>query len=70
VTVQVGDVVVPSLAREAIGDEYEAIFEHAAAVFPGYHLYRRESPVHIPIVVLQPVVEFEPAQEQDATTAR
>jgi len=54
VTVQVDRVVVPSRAREASGEEYEAIFQQAAAVYPGYHLYRRESPVHIPIVVLAP----------------
>jgi deazaflavin-dependent oxidoreductase (nitroreductase family) len=43
-------------AREAAGDEYERIFEQAARGYPGYRLYRAESPVHIPIVVLEPVV--------------
>jgi deazaflavin-dependent oxidoreductase (nitroreductase family) len=57
VTVQVHRVIVPSRAREAVGEEYEAIFAQAAAVYPGYHLYRRESPIHIPIVVLEPELE-------------
>jgi deazaflavin-dependent oxidoreductase (nitroreductase family) len=57
VTVRVDEVTVPSRAREAAGDEYEAIFAQAAAVYPGYHLYRRESPIHIPIVVLEPEPE-------------
>ena len=55
VTVEVDRAIVPSLAREAAGDEYEAIFAQAAAIYPGYRLYRRESPLHIPIVVLEPV---------------
>jgi len=43
-------------AREAAGDEYERIFEQAARGYPGYRLYLAESPIHIPIVVLEPVV--------------
>lgn len=54
VTVQVDRRIVPSRAREAAGEEYEAIFAQAAAIYPGYRLYRRESPLHIPIVVLEP----------------
>ena len=54
VTVQVDRAIIPSLAREAVGEEYEAIFAQAAAIYAGYHLYRRESPIHIPIVVLEP----------------
>jgi deazaflavin-dependent oxidoreductase (nitroreductase family) len=42
------------LAREVVGDEYERVFEVAARGFPGFHLYRAESPIHIPIVVLEP----------------
>jgi deazaflavin-dependent oxidoreductase (nitroreductase family) len=41
-------------AREVVGDEYERVFEIAARGFPGYRLYRAESPIHIPIVVLEP----------------
>jgi len=41
-------------AREVQGDEYEQIFEIAADGYPGYRLYRAESPIHIPIVVLEP----------------
>jgi deazaflavin-dependent oxidoreductase (nitroreductase family) len=59
VTVEVDRLAVPCRAREAAGDEYEAIFEEAAAVYPGYQLYRRESPIHIPIVVLEPAVSPE-----------
>jgi len=44
-------------AREAGGDEYERIFEQAARCYPGYRLYRAESPIHIPIVVLEPITE-------------
>jgi deazaflavin-dependent oxidoreductase (nitroreductase family) len=54
VIVQVDRQVVPSRAREAAGEEYEAIFAQAAAIYPGYHLYRRETPLHFPIVVLEP----------------
>ena len=41
-------------ARAVDGDEYERVFEIAARGFPGFHLYRAESPIHIPIVVLEP----------------
>jgi deazaflavin-dependent oxidoreductase (nitroreductase family) len=41
-------------AREVDGDEYERVFEIAARGFPGFRLYRAESPIHIPIVVLEP----------------
>jgi deazaflavin-dependent oxidoreductase (nitroreductase family) len=41
-------------AREVVGDEYERVFEIAARGFPGFRLYRAESPIHIPIVVLEP----------------
>lgn len=60
VTVQLDRVTVPSLAREVVGEEYETIFAQAAAIYPGYHLYRRESPIHIPIVVLEPLDASEP----------
>ena len=53
-TIQVGASVTPVRAREAFGAEYEAIFEGAAAVYPGYRLYRAEAPHHVPIVVLEP----------------
>jgi deazaflavin-dependent oxidoreductase (nitroreductase family) len=41
-------------AREVVGAEYERLFEVAARGFPGFRLYRAESPIHIPIVVLEP----------------
>jgi deazaflavin-dependent oxidoreductase (nitroreductase family) len=41
--------------REVAGDEYERIFEVAAWGFPGFRLYRAESPIHIPIVALEPL---------------
>lgn len=42
-------------AREAFDDEYETIFERAADAYPGYRLYRAESPHRIPVVVLEPL---------------
>jgi deazaflavin-dependent oxidoreductase (nitroreductase family) len=39
---------------ELDGEAYEAAFEQAAAAYAGYRMYRRESPVHIPIVLLLP----------------
>jgi deazaflavin-dependent oxidoreductase (nitroreductase family) len=53
VTVQSRGTTVVAVARELSGSEYETAFEHAADVYPGYRLYRRESPVHIPIVMLE-----------------
>jgi len=47
-------------AREVEGDEYERVFDVAARAYPGYRLYRAESPVHIPIVVLEPAEPVEP----------
>jgi deazaflavin-dependent oxidoreductase (nitroreductase family) len=46
--------VVPVRPREVFGEEYEALFESAASVYPGYRLYRAEATHHIPIVVLEP----------------
>lgn len=42
-------------ARELAGDEYEAAFELAAGVYPGYRLYRRNARHHIPIFRLESV---------------
>ena len=53
-SIQVRGAKLPSRAREVRGDEYEAIFERAATVYPGYRLYRAASPIQIPIVVLEP----------------
>jgi len=53
-TIQVGGTVTPVRAREVFREEYETIFERAATAYPGYRLYRAESPHHIPIVVLEP----------------
>lgn len=44
----------PALARELMGDDYEAAFELAAASYPGYRLYRRNARHHIPIFRLEP----------------
>jgi deazaflavin-dependent oxidoreductase (nitroreductase family) len=55
-TVQAGGLAIPVLARDLTGDDYEAAFEQAAAAYPGYRVYRRESPIHIPIVLLEPIV--------------
>ena len=51
-SVRVRDRDVPVLARELHGDEYEAAFETAARTYPGYRVYRRRSPIHIPILRL------------------
>lgn len=53
-SVQVRDRVIPIHARELEGAEYEAAFETAARTYPGYRLYRRRSPIHIPILRLEP----------------
>lgn len=45
---------IPVRARELTGDEYEAAFEVAARAYPGYRVYRRRSPIHIPILRLEP----------------
>ena len=55
-TVQVHRRAFEARAREVVGDEYERVFEIATRGYPGYRLYRAESPIHIPIVVLEPVV--------------
>jgi F420H(2)-dependent quinone reductase len=54
-SVQVRDRVMPVRARELEGDEYEAAFEAAARAYPGYRVYRRRSPIHIPVLRLEPV---------------
>lgn len=54
VRLQVGGISTPALARDLEGDEYESAFAQAAAAYPGYRLYRRESPIQIPIVLLEP----------------
>jgi deazaflavin-dependent oxidoreductase (nitroreductase family) len=53
-SVQVGGRTHAVRARDLDGEDYEVAFEHAAAAYPGYRLYRRESPIHIPIVLLEP----------------
>jgi hypothetical protein len=40
-------------ARELAGEEYEAAFEPAARAYPGYRVYRRRSPIHIPVLQLE-----------------
>jgi deazaflavin-dependent oxidoreductase (nitroreductase family) len=44
----------PAIARALADDEYEAAFELAASVYPGYRLYRRDARHHIPIFRLEP----------------
>jgi deazaflavin-dependent oxidoreductase (nitroreductase family) len=53
-TVRVGRREVPIRARELEGDEYEVAFEEAARNYPGYRVYRRRSPLPIPILRLEP----------------
>jgi deazaflavin-dependent oxidoreductase (nitroreductase family) len=53
-SVRVRDREIPLRAREVHGDEYEAAFETAARTYPGYRVYRRRSPIHIPILRLEP----------------
>ena len=52
--VQVRDRRIAIRARELDGDEYEAAFETAARIYPGYRVYRRRSPIQIPILKLEP----------------
>ena len=59
-SIQVHRDVVTVRSREAVGDEYETIFESAAAVYPGFRLYRAEARRPIPIVVLEPVTPMAP----------
>jgi deazaflavin-dependent oxidoreductase (nitroreductase family) len=51
---QVRDRQVAVRALELKGDEYEAAFEAAARAYPGYRVYRRRSPIHIPVLRLEP----------------
>ena len=64
-TIQVGVRTIAIEARDLVGDAYEAAFEQAATAYPGYRLYRRESPLRIPIVLLAPV---EPAPTSPPTS--
>ena len=52
--VQVRERQVAVRARELSGEEYERAFEAAARTYPGYRVYRRRSPIHIPILRLEP----------------
>lgn len=53
-TVRAGARDVPVRARELKGGGYDVAFELAATAYPGYRLYRREAPHHIPILLLEP----------------
>lgn len=53
-TIQVRERAAPVHARELAGGDYETAFEMAARTYPGYRLYRRESPFPIPILRLEP----------------
>lgn len=53
-TVHAHDRQVAVRAVELQGTEYEAAFEAAARIYPGYRVYRRRSPIHIPILRLVP----------------
>ena len=53
-SVRVRDREIPIRAHELRGDEYEVAFEAAARAYPGYRVYRRRSPIHIPILRLEP----------------
>lgn len=52
--VRIGQRDVNVRVHELEDEAYEAAFELAAAGYGGYRLYRRESPVRIPIVLLLP----------------
>ena len=54
-TIQIRGETLAVRARDLDGDAYELAFEQAATAYPGYRLYRRESPVRIPIVLLTPI---------------
>ena len=56
VTIQVRGSLFRAGPREVFGEEYEAIFERAAGAYAGYRLYRAEAALHIPIVILEPLV--------------
>jgi F420H(2)-dependent quinone reductase len=53
-SIQVGHRDIAVRARELVADEYEAAFELAARAYPGYRVYRRASPIQIPILRLEP----------------
>ena len=53
VTVEVGDLAVPVVARDAEGDEYERLFATAARAYPGYRVYRANATSRIPVVALE-----------------
>ncbi len=53
-TIRVRDRSMAVVARELVGDAYEAAFELAAASYAGYRLYRRDARHHIPIFRLEP----------------
>lgn len=69
-TIQVGGATEAVRARDLDGDAYEAAFEQAAAAYPGYRLYRRESPIHIPIVLLEPVAPSAASASASPATPR
>jgi deazaflavin-dependent oxidoreductase (nitroreductase family) len=53
ITVQVGDQVIPVVARDTDGDEYEAWFARAARAYDGYRIYREAAGHRIPVVALE-----------------
>jgi len=65
-TIQIGGRTIAVRARDLDGAAYEAAFEQAAAAYPGYRLYRRESPVPIPIVLLEAIAPLPGAASDGA----
>lgn len=55
-TIQVGGHHAAVRSREVFDATYDAIFEHAARIYPGFRLYRAEATHHVPIVILEPAV--------------
>ena len=53
--IQLRDQVIPVLARDADGDEYERLFAITAAAYPGYRLYRAAARQRIPVVAFERV---------------
>ena len=60
-TIQLHGRTIAVTARDLDGDDYEAAFEQAATAYPGYRLYRRNSPIRIPVVLLEPAGPPAPA---------
>jgi F420H(2)-dependent quinone reductase len=68
-TIEVNGREIPVEAHLARDAEYERLWEHAAGWYPGYRHYRKNTLRHIPIVVLQPLIETPSPHNTQHTTA-